>query len=66
MGKDEGGPLRIVFVANGSPAEQSGIQIGDRLVAVDGTDPKQYGKQYASPNSLGVSDALKTGSQLIS
>lgn len=33
---EEGGPVRIAVVIEGSPAERAGIRAGDRLLAING------------------------------
>ena len=49
FGLDEQGedPLRVSLVMPGSPADQAGLRIGDRLVSIDGRsleDPEAYGR----------------------
>ena len=40
--KAQGGSLVIVRVISGSPAEQGGVRVGDRIIAVDGRQTSQY------------------------
>ena len=47
VSKDEKGRLRIAVVANSSPAEKAGVQVGDILVSVNGKAATTYSKQCA-------------------
>ncbi len=45
VSEDERGQLRVAVVANNSPAEKAGIQVGNILVSVNGMAASSYGKQ---------------------
>ncbi len=49
--KAQDGSLAIVRVISGSPAEQGGVRVGDRIVAVDGRQTSQY-TTYQTANLL--------------
>lgn len=46
--KAQAGALAIVRVISGSPAEQAGVRVGDRIVAVDGRQTSQYTTDQAA------------------
>ncbi len=46
--KSQGTGLSIVRVIPGSPAEESGVRAGDRIVAVDGTDTTKLSNDQAA------------------
>jgi len=46
--KAQGGSLVIVRVISGSPAEQGGLRVGDRIIAVDGRQSSQYTTDQAA------------------
>ncbi len=46
--KAQGGSLVIVRVISGSPAQQAGVRVGDRIIAVDGRQTSRYSTDQAA------------------
>ncbi len=56
--KAQGGGLVIVRVISGSPAEQSGVRAGDRIIAIDGHQTSQYTTDQAANLLQGVEGSI--------
>ena len=51
-----GGSLRVVRVTDDSPADVAGLQVGDRILRIDGTEVRALGKLWQSLWSGGAAE----------